>query len=404
MFLNFEIGNYRSIGDSTKIDFCISNGQQLGAFAILKNQAINKIACLVGPNASGKSNILRGIEHFLKYMCHSYANPKLRMMRIMPHFCYTSKPTSFSVEFAEKNDQYKYDISLLDNVVQQESLKRLNTKTKRYKSIFVRELNKVKQLDMGNIEINKTDLKRLTEDISLFSLLLWSNYWGDEKFFKLKNNVMTNINLEYWSPSNVNPLNRVYDMERNLRLNKTLLKDLIEELNVIDTGISELRFGKVQEIRRNRTIRETIERETSTLIALHNINEKNYPLHFWEESAGTINYMELYINLYSILRNGGILIADELEQSLHPDITMRILDKFLDKNQNPNNAQLLFTTHNPWFLQDLTKTQIHIIEKNGRGETDVTRLDEIKGVRNDENYFIKYIDGEYDGKPRIKER
>jgi AAA15 family ATPase/GTPase len=106
--------------------------------------------------------------------------------------------------------------------------------------------------------------------------------------------------------------------------------------------------------------------------------------------------------LHAILRNGGILIADELEHSLHPDITARILNIFLDKDKNPNNAQLLFTTHNPWFLQDLTKTQIFIIEKNDRGETEVTRLDEIKGVRNDENYFLKYINGEYDGKPRIK--
>ena len=401
MFLNFEIGNYRSIGDVLRIDFCIANSQQLGAFAILEKRAINKIACLVGPNASGKSNILRGIVHFLQYMCHSYANPELRKMPIMSHFCCISNPTAFSVEFVEKKVQYKYDISLLDNVVQQECLKRLNPDTKRYKSIFVRELNKVKQLDM---DINKSDLKRLTEDISLFSLLLWSNYWDEGTFSKLRNNVLTNVHLDQLSPNYVNPLAGINDMAEKLYLNESLSEDLVEELKAIDTGISELRVEKIHHTIRNRTTKETIEREMKTLIALHNLNENNYQLHLLEESAGTVNFMELYIHLYSILRNGGILIADEMEQSLHPDITMRILNKFLDKNQNPNNAQLLFATHNPWFLQELTKTQIFIIEKNGRGETDVTRLDDIKGVRNDENYFLKYIDGEYDGKPRIRER
>jgi glycerol kinase len=75
----------------------------------------------------------------------------------------------------------------------------------------------------------------------------------------------------------------------------------------------------------------------------------------------------------------------------------------MNKDKNPNNAQLLFTTHNPWFLQDLTKTQIFITEKNNNAETEVTRLDEIAGVRNDENYFTKYLAGEYDGRPKIKE-
>jgi glycerol kinase len=75
----------------------------------------------------------------------------------------------------------------------------------------------------------------------------------------------------------------------------------------------------------------------------------------------------------------------------------------MNKDKNPNNAQLLFTTHNPWFLQDLTKTQIFITEKNNEAETEITRLDEIAGVRNDENYFMKYIAGEYDGRPKIKE-
>ena len=73
----------------------------------------------------------------------------------------------------------------------------------------------------------------------------------------------------------------------------------------------------------------------------------------------------------------------------------------MKKETNPNNAQILFTTHNPWFLQYLTKTQIFIVEKEHQN-TEVFRLDDIKSVRNDENYFMKYITGEYDGKPKIR--
>ena len=399
MFLNFGIKNYRSIGDELKIDFSIAKSQRLGAFTDLGGLGINKIACLVGPNASGKSNILRGIVHFLSYMCRSYARPDLRNIPLTPHFCCASKPAEFSVEFIEKDVQYEYVISLLNNVVQQESLKRYNPNTKRYKSVFTRELNEVKHYDM---EINKSDLSRLTEDISLFSLLLWSNYWGKESFLGLKNNILSNVQFGL-SFAFQNPFEKVANITKKLRLDKFLLEELIDELKAIDTGISGLRLEKVQAITQVPVDKEAIKQEIETLFTLHCINGDNYSLHLLDESAGTVNFIGLFTHLYNLLRNGGILIADELEQSLHPDITGRILNIFLDRDKNPNNAQLLFTTHNPWFLQDLTKTQIIITEKNERGETEITRLDEIRGVRNDENYFLKYINGEYDGKPRIKE-
>ena len=145
------------------------------------------------------------------------------------------------------------------------------------------------------------------------------------------------------------------------------------------------------------------EAEYSTIITTHTIDGHLHPLLLLQESSGTLNYINLFIRLYKIFRDGGLLIADELEDSLHPDITNRIINRFLNKDKNPNDSQILFTTHNPWFLQNLTKTQIFIAEKDSKSETELTRLDEIQGVRNDENYFIKYLSGEYDGRPKIKE-
>ena len=394
------IKNYHSIGDELKIDFSTAASRRIGAFTDIGGLA-NKIACLVGPNASGKSNILRGIVSFLNYMCHSYARPELRELQLMPHFCCSSKPTEFSVRFIEDNVQFEYAISLFNNIVQSEYLKRFTPETKRPKYVFVRELNnEVKQF---NMKINKSDLNRLTENVSLFSLLLWSNYWGNGGFSRLSKNMLTNVRFGS-SFVFVSSIERIDHIAKALRQNKLLFEDLIEELKAIDTGISEIHPVKIPPPMHYATPIEKKEYDMETLFALHRIDENDYKLHLSEESAGTINFMELFIYLYPILRNGGILISDELEQSLHPDITSRILDIFLDKDKNPNNAQILFTTHNPWFLQYLTKTQIFIVEKNDKAETEITRLDEIKGVRNDENYFLKYINGEYDGKPKINER
>ena len=62
--------------------------------------------------------------------------------------------------------------------------------------------------------------------------------------------------------------------------------------------------------------------------------------------------------------------------------------------------QLIFSTHQYPLLSDRTKTQIFLTEKENF-ETQIFRLDEIEGVRNDENFANKYIAGTYGGTPNI---
>ena len=402
MFLNFKITNYRSIGKELVIDFCIRDSQKLGAFAEINGQAVNNIACLVGPNASGKSNVLKGIVHFLRCTYQSYSSPFYRYTSgFTAHFCCKDSPTKFSTEFIDNETQYKYEVSILGGVVQNEILQKRDETTKRYSYLFNREIDK--DISFGKtVKINKQDLNRLGNDMSLLSLMLELNYFEKTEFLLIKR-FHTNI----YPQSNLigNAPNLILDyFSQILQNDSNLLDELIDELRVVDTGISSLEFKKNKVDLRDLNSRElSNERELVTILTNHRIANKDYLMTISEESGGTLHYIETFINLSKVLQDGGLFIADELEQSLHPDLTGRIISRFMNKDKNPNNAQLLFTTHNPWFLQDLTKTQIFITEKNDEAATDVTRLDEIAGVRNDENYFMKYIAGEYDGRPRIRE-
>ncbi|MDR0289527.1 MAG: ATP-binding protein [Treponema sp.] len=380
MFLNFKISNYRSLGKELTIDFSIRDRQKLGACAEVNDQAINSIACLVGPNASGKSNILKGIVQFLNWASKSYALPFHRG-GFTPHFCCAGLPTSFSTEFIDKANQYKYEVSILDNVVQKEILQKRDESTKRYSYLFNRKAEKKEISFASSIKINMQDITRLGDEMSLLSLLLELNYFEKNDFL-----ILRKFDTNLFDQDTIVNLN---DLSLMLQNDNILLDELIEELKTIDTGISSLDLKK--------------SKERFTILAKHKIASKDYPLTLLEESTGTMHYIEIFISLFKVLQNGGIFIADELEQSLHPDLTGRIINRFMNKDKNPNNAQLLFTTHNPWFLQDLTKTQIFITEKNDAAETETIRLDEIAGVRNDENYFTKYIAGEYDGRPKIRE-
>ncbi len=401
MFLNFKIKNFLSIKDEYKIDFSVNKSQQIdNTSEKLLNNYINKINCIVGPNASGKTNILRAFVSFAWFIDQSYIMKDPIIFE--PHFFNKDKNTFFSTEFVEKNNQYSYEIELNKNKVIKERLRRLNIKTNRYNEIYSRNLNKVNT--SSDLQINQADLIRLSGDVSFFSFLKNLNY------FKQKN-----IEIDIFSKvlSNVIPFHfygvtkptflAMTEISNQLAEDEILKNIVAEEIRKIDVGVDDVfLFDAKQRIKEEGKDTANLEKNTKILGTIHRSEGKQAFLPIFDASEGTANYISLFVKVHDILERGGILVADELENSLHIDLVERILNLFMKKETNPLNAQILFTTHNPWFLQYLTKTQIFISEKTSQC-TDVFRLDDIKSVRNDENYFMKYIAGEYDGKPKIKE-
>ena len=110
--------------------------------------------------------------------------------------------------------------------------------------------------------------------------------------------------------------------------------------------------------------------------------------------------MLMYI-IQVLKQPGGIAAIDELDAYLHPDIVEALVKIFMSPETNPNRAQLLFSSHSHQLLAEFDKQQIILVEKNDEGATDVWRLDDVSGVRADDNYYAKYIAGAYAAKPKI---
>jgi AAA15 family ATPase/GTPase len=68
------------------------------------------------------------------------------------------------------------------------------------------------------------------------------------------------------------------------------------------------------------------------------------------ESHGTYRFMNLFPLAVNALLNGGTLIVDEFDSALHPMAVMSIVNLFHNNDLNKKNAQLIFNTHNPIFL------------------------------------------------------
>ena len=128
-----------------------------------------------------------------------------------------------------------------------------------------------------------------------------------------------------------------------------------------------------------------------------------------DESQGTQKMFLLYSDLRGIISSGNVLFVDELNARLHPLLLRNLLLLFLDKEKNPNNAQLIFTCHEPWILRSKTlrRDEIYFTNKNScTGEATLYSLAEFTDedgvkIRSDEDFEKNYLLGKYDGIPTL---
>ncbi|MCD8123061.1 MAG: ATP-binding protein [Clostridiales bacterium] len=84
-----------------------------------------------------------------------------------------------------------------------------------------------------------------------------------------------------------------------------------------------------------------------------------------QESAGTQRFFSRIGCWLQALENGSLLVVDEIEDSLHPLLTRRLIEMIQDGSINAKGAQLLFTTHDAMLLDlsFLRRDQIWFAEK-----------------------------------------
>jgi AAA15 family ATPase/GTPase len=120
------------------------------------------------------------------------------------------------------------------------------------------------------------------------------------------------------------------------------------------------------------------------------------------ESEGTRKIFALAGYLVAALKEGSSLIVDELDARLHPLISQAIVKLFNSNETNPNNAQLIFMTHDTNLLSNklFRRDQIWFTEKNYYGATALYSLAEYN-IRNDASFESDYIKGRYGAIPYL---
>ncbi|MEV4512002.1 ATP-binding protein [Dactylosporangium sp. NPDC049525] len=98
----------------------------------------------------------------------------------------------------------------------------------------------------------------------------------------------------------------------------------------------------------------------------------------WAESDGTIAWLDLLAALLPMLDRGGVLLVDDLDGAVHPDLAAEALRLLRDRDLNPARAQLVFTARAPFGpgsdgLPVLDPEQIWYAAKDPDGATTLGR-------------------------------
>ena len=122
-----------------------------------------------------------------------------------------------------------------------------------------------------------------------------------------------------------------------------------------------------------------------------------------EESLGTNLLFGIAELLLLTLKNGSILVIDELDRSLHPFLLTKIIELFKDKDYNMHNAQLLFTCHSTDILenQTLRVSEVAIVTKNLKDGSTIRKLSDFENLnlRNTYDFRRMYLSGNFGGVP-----
>lgn len=387
MLLQFSVTNHRSIKNCAVISLGTTSDKSLSNCIITPDnkKEILPVLALYGANAAGKSNLLHALLLMKEMVAGKYAKPLKDSELPQEPFAFSEDsdtPTKFEVIYFYEGIKYAYGFSFDKTHIVEEYL--YYWPKGREATLFERENGKY------TFKVNIREQKKLanrTPENRLY--LVTSNEWNLPQtskaylWFTRKLTGLFNSDLEGIEQT-------LETMSASSENKKKILKEmLIADLGIVDVNV----LGSNE----NRMI------QTTHQMILKDGSKKNYHLLLSQESNGTQRFFSRIGAWLNVLNEGGVLVVDEIEASMHPLLTKHLIECMQSKEINTKGAQLIFTTHDVGLLNQtlLRRDQIWFAEKNEQtAETDIYALTEFS-PRKDENIMKGYLLGKYGAIPFI---
>ena len=408
MIVECSITNFGPIRDTQTLSMVAKKDSTLEDYYVVNTGGLRllKIALLYGPNASGKTSILKALD-CLRTLAIAPNRKKSDILGVYPFFDDVSlrKPTVFRIVFIQNNIRYDYTVELTNQCVLREQM--MHYPHGRPAQLFSRETDTHGQLAILKVG-TRSGLS--TKDLTILEgNTLWNNtVLGG--FVKSNVNWPELLQVQQWFTDTLEGMispaddlrdfaNVVFELDPDHR---ALMASFMKKADVQIEGIyiekreddsinpeitvifpqnsSVLLEDKVVKwIAKNAKLTER------TLMFVHKIKQKegaddlSISLPWNHESHGTQRYYGLSAILTLLIRRSKINLIDELDSGLHPDLVKHFLLSFL---ANAQQSQMICSTHNLRLLDEedvLRRDVIWFTQKRVDGSTELYSLSDFEG-------------------------
>lgn len=308
----------------------------------------NNVISIVGLNAVGKTTLLKIIHFILEIIIN---NKSLNEIKNILFFSMDS--FSYEVTFYQNNTFHK-----ISSFVERDSDVKNELKIK-YKNEYLKSVSKSKikskvdlkkfiseELNDSNSDLIRENLDSqlkqiLKEDDSIIAIITKDNG-------VLVRDMIGSVNLNFLNVKNSVP---------------------VEVLNLFDENIDYIKH-------------ENEDIDSNVMLKFKNSNGvfSTGNRLAWGEliSSGTIKGNSLADITLDVLKYGGYLLVDEIENHLNKQLVKVFIDLFKDKTINKNGATIVFTTHYPELMDFMNRSDnIYVLRRNKEKKATIELLSDL---------------------------
>lgn len=441
MLLRYIVSNFRSIGHAVEFSMLPSeHASRVEALKHIKARdsewTLLRRAGLFGPNASGKSSLIKSIAFARNYITDAQKSGKgTGIEQFRGDIEELRGVSTFQFTFVLGHEVYEYGFSLNKVQVCEEWLMRFEKQ--QFEPLFTRVTS-----DNGKteIEIGSRFAEPSTRERDLAELLKLSIQERQRNqlfLYKLSENGVQEAEkiLDWFRGIQIIfPDTTVRALPVRLKEDETLRSYLGNMLKKMDTGVykisvasDEIDFHEfaekmelpqeivddIEEIKNGivnidgRYFVFSEDRGKQTMIKLefgHRLNGKQVQFNLDDESDGTQRLVDLLPMVFSVGRNDFIYFVDELDRSLHTKLSHFLLSEFDRAAREANSKnQIIYTAHdvNLIDLKSFSQDEIWFIEKNQEGETRLRPFSDFK-VNEKQDPLKAYLNGRFGAVPMME--
>jgi len=409
MLLEFRVRNYYSIRDEIVLSFVASKDTNLADTHIvstgIKGLAnVVRSAVVYGPNASGKSTLLKALAFMRAVVADSATimqpGQTFRMQPFRLDTDYEEQPAEFEISFILSGIRHQYGFSLsAERVVDEWLLVYRRAKPQQW---FRRRFDEKTENSAYEFSTHLTGPRKLWQETTRPNALFLST--AAQLNSELLGPVfrwLTEQPIYFGAGLTPSPdfTTELLQTEVGKRAVQAFLAGAdISISHVVSVPRKGLQEKFVFSPEGPKVTREEREMLMPQFIHETERGSANFELH--EESQGTQRLYNLAAPVLDVLRHGRLLIVDELDSSLHPLLVRQLVRMFHLSELNPLGAQLLFTTHDTSLLDRtlFRRDQIWFTEKDCEQATRLYPLTDFS-PRETEAWERGYLIGRYGAIP-----